>query len=223
MALWNPAADPYLPAPYTAADLTGKRLCKRYVQQGLGLDVDPAAPLVICVTRLVPQKGIHLIKRAMHQVLHRGGQFVLLGTGHADSDFRALADGDLRDSPRARLLLMYSEPLAHALYGAGDVVLVPSLFEPCGLTQMIGLRYGTVPLVRKTGGLADTVFGGVNGFVFEGADDASVAACVDGAMDVWWTERDRFEGVRRRGMGADVGWEASAAVYEEAYRGGGEV
>ena len=85
-------------------------------------------------------QGIHLIKRALHQILHRGGQFVLLGTGHADGDFRALADGDLRGSTRARLLLTYSEQLAHALFGAGDVVLVPSLFEPCGLTQMIGLR-----------------------------------------------------------------------------------
>ena len=141
VGLWNPAADGALAAPYTVATVgAGKAINKRYVQTGLGLDVDADAPLFICVTRLVPQKGIHLIKRAMYQVLARGGQFVLLGTGHADGEFRALSEGELSGSTRARLLLTYSEPLAHALFGAGDVVLVPSLFEPCGLTQMIGLR-----------------------------------------------------------------------------------
>lgn len=140
VALWNPASDPHLPAPYHVGAMAGKALNKRYIQTGLGLDVDPAAPLVICVTRLVPQKGIHLIKRAMYQVLARGGQFVLLGTGHADGEFRALAGGELAGSTSCKLLLMYSEPLAHALFGAGDIVLVPSLFEPCGLTQLCGLR-----------------------------------------------------------------------------------
>lgn len=140
VALWNPASDPHLPAPYTVSNMAGKALNKRYIQTGLGLDVTPSAPLVICVTRLVPQKGIHLIKRALHQVVSRGGQFVLLGTGHADGELRALAEGEMAGSKACRLMLMYSERLAHALFGAGDVVLVPSLFEPCGLTQMCGLR-----------------------------------------------------------------------------------
>jgi len=117
----------------------GKRVCKEFVQRGLGLDVDPSTPLVICVTRLVPQKGVHLIRRALvHTCRDLGGQFVLLGTGHADGEFKGLLSGEGEGgefgpaSTRARIMLLYSEDLSHQLYGAADAVIVPSLFEPCG-------------------------------------------------------------------------------------------
>ena len=135
--LWDPATDPSLPANYDAGSFReGKRANKEFVQRGLGLDVDPSAPLVICVTRLVPQKGLHLIRRALvHTCRDLGGQFVLLGTGHADGDFKAMLNEGSEFGPAsksARIMLLYSEDLAHQLYGAADAVIVPSLFEPCG-------------------------------------------------------------------------------------------
>ena len=125
--------------------------------QGLGLEASSTKPLVSCVTRLVPQKGIHLIKRGIYKSHELGGQFVLLGTGHADGDFHAMAEHEFKNHKDVRLLMLYSEALAHLIYAASDIVLVPSLFEPCGLTQMIAMRYGVLPVVRLTGGLADTV------------------------------------------------------------------
>ena len=220
--MWDPRSDGLIAAPYGVGAMAGKALNKKFLQMGLGLKVDPAAPLVVCVTRLVPQKGIHLIKRAIYRTAERGGQAVLLGTGHADGEFKAMAQHDFAGSDAVKLMLTYSEPLAHALYAAADVVLVPSLFEPCGLTQMIGLRYGAVPLVRRTGGLADTVHDTgprANGFVFEGTDDAAVASCVDDALDAWWMDRDRFEELRARGMSDDVSWGASADSYLAFYAG----
>jgi starch synthase len=97
-ALWDPARDPLIPAPFTPERLEGKALCKRYLQRGLGLAEAPEKPLVACITRLVPQKGIHLIRHAVYRAVELGGQFVLLGSGHADGDFRAMADADFRDS-----------------------------------------------------------------------------------------------------------------------------
>jgi starch synthase len=118
--------------------------------------------VVSVVTRLVHQKGIHLIKHAAWRTLERGGQFVLLGSapdGRVQGEFNALKDQLSRQYPdRAALYFAYDEPLSHLIYAASDMFLVPSMFEPCGLTQMVAMRYGTVPVVRRTGGLNDTVF-----------------------------------------------------------------
>ena len=229
---WDPAADQALPAPYTPDLLDGKALCKRYVQEGLGLAIDPAAPLLICVTRLVPQKGIHLIAAAMRRTAERGGQFVLLGTGHADGVFRDMMANDFRDSDRVRILLTYSDRLSRQLFAGSDLTVVPSMFEPCGLTQMNAMRYGSVPLVRKTGGLADTVFdveadpAGGNGFVFEGVDEASCVACVDRALAAYRRAGEGREvapglptwaDLQRRNMAVDVSWGPSARLYSGLY------
>ncbi|CAI5531569.1 unnamed protein product [Closterium sp. Naga37s-1] len=187
--MWDPQTDPHLPAHFSPTSLAGKMLCKHYVQRGLGLtpEITPEAaeklaadasagpvadsaltqlvtgersPLVVCVTRLVAQKGIHLIRHAIYQTHKYGGQFILLGSspdGRVQGDFVKIAE-EFQDGGSVRLVLTYSESLAHQLFAAADMVLVPSMFEPCGLTQMIGMRYGTVPVVRRTGGLADTVF-----------------------------------------------------------------
>lgn len=135
------------------------------------------------MTRLVPQKGIQLIKRSIYKTHESGGQFVLLGTGHADGDFRAMAENAFKHDPNVKLLLLYSEALAHLIYAASDIVLVPSLFEPCGLTQMIAMRYGALPAVRLTGGLADTVHDlrqNPEGFV----------ALFETISDLWFKEMD---------------------------------
>ena len=126
-----------------------------------------------------------------------------------------------------RLLIQYSERLAHMIYAAADVVLVPSMFEPCGLTQMIALRYGAVPVVRRTGGLADTVFDvdnhkgdaeEANGFVFDGADDNSVNSALDRALAMYKDKPDAWHELSLRNMGADVSWAASAKSYVDVYR-----
>ncbi|XP_011093939.1 uncharacterized protein LOC105173754 isoform X2 [Sesamum indicum] len=165
-AMWNPATDAYLPAKFDANNVEGKKICKLYVQRGLGLASEvhsrnpDTVPLVVCISRLVAQKGLHLITNAIRYVEELGGQMVILGKapdGRVESEFRGLAELHSKGSS-IRILLMYSEELSHMLYAAADIVLVPSIYEPCGLAQMIGMRYGAVPIVRKTGGLADTVF-----------------------------------------------------------------
>jgi starch synthase len=129
--------------------MEGKAICKRYLQEGLGLEVSDEKPLVVCVSRLVPQKGIHLIDHAIKRTKAQGGQFVLLGSGHSDPPFQAMAENEFKDDPDVRLLIFYSDPLSHLMYAAADMVLVPSMFEPCGLTQMIAMEYGALPVVRR--------------------------------------------------------------------------
>lgn len=226
-AAWNPATDAFLPLPYTSSTAAqGKAAAKRYVQLGLGLAADPAAPLAVCVSRLVPQKGVHLIRQSIFHVTGAGGQFVLLGTGHADGEFRALADGAFRDSSVAKMCLFYSDALAHLLYAAADVVVVPSMFEPCGLTQLIALRYGAIPVVRATGGLADTVTDvdadpvGGNGFSFTGADEGSLDGALSRALAMHRDRPDEWAALVARNMASDVGWDAAAGEYERLYAGG---
>lgn len=166
---WNPATDAFLPTKYDAQKVGGKKICKHFVQKGLGLasedtengkHVAGRVPLVVCITRLVAQKGLHLIRHAIKIVEQLGGQMIILGKAsntQVEREFEDLANLHNKDS-NIRILLMYSEELSHMLYAAADMVLVPSIYEPCGLAQMIGMRYGAVPIVRKTGGLADTVF-----------------------------------------------------------------
>lgn len=220
---WHPSFDQAIPENFSSEDPSGKSICKEYLQKGLGLTVDAKKPLAVCVTRLVPQKGVHLIQHAVHRTNELGGQFVLLGTGHADGDFRGMADGQYNNHPDIRLLLLYSEPLAHLIYAAADFVLVPSMFEPCGLTQMIAMRYGAVPIVRRTGGLADTVkdldegeHG--NGFVFDGVDEGSLNHCLTRAFQVYKTSPEVFSKVSKKNMKADFSWGKSAASYVETYK-----
>jgi len=225
---WDPASDPLLAANFTAQAPEGKALCKEFLQKGLGMNVDPNKPLVAVVSRLVPQKGIHLIKAAVYRTVQQGGQFVLLGSGHSDGVFKAMAAGEFKDHPDCRLMIMYSERLAHLIYAAADVVLVPSMFEPCGLTQMIALRYGAAPVVRRTGGLADTVrdvdapaaAGGppANGFVFDGTDDNCLYGALDRALSMYKNKPEAWTQLSLSNMAGDVSWAQSAKSYVELYR-----
>uniref|UniRef100_A0A6N2KX04 starch synthase n=1 Tax=Salix viminalis TaxID=40686 RepID=A0A6N2KX04_SALVM len=187
--IWDPYNDTYIPVPYTSDNVVeGKRAAKDALQQRLGLK-KADLPLVGIITRLTHQKGIHLIKHAIWRALERNGQVVLLGSApdpRIQNDFVNLAN-HLHSShcDRARLCLTYDEPLSHLIYAGADFILVPSIFEPCGLTQLTAMRYGSIAVVRKTGGLGDTVFDvdhdkekakaqGLepNGFSFDGADPA---------------------------------------------------
>jgi len=233
---WNPASDPALPACFNAAHPEGKALCKRFLQRGLGLDEDPAKPMVAVVTRLVPQKGIHLIEHAASRCAALGAQFVLLGTGHADGGLRRMAGEQFRDHTDIHMEFTYSETLARMIYGAADMFLVPSVFEPCGLTQMIALRYGAVPIVRATGGLADTVRDvdasresdetrpgapAPNGFVFSGVDSASLDSALDRAVAMYNERPDEWAALCAASM-ADSdrwSWKQPAESYLQLYSG----
>jgi len=227
---WDPSCDELIPAPFTAHRPEGKALCKRYLQEGLGLKVDASAPLVACITRLVPQKGVHLIRHALFHTRDQGGQAVLLGSGHSDPDFRALAAGEFKDSRSVRILIMYNDALAHLIYAAADIMLVPSMFEPCGLTQLVAMRYGAVPVVRATGGLADTVFDvdsppegqTGNGFTFTGADEASEDAALDRALQLYRQDPKKWAALSRANMQLDVGWDKSAQEYISLYESMGK-
>ncbi|XP_057768134.1 uncharacterized protein LOC130988333 [Salvia miltiorrhiza] len=230
-AIWNPATDAFLPAKFDANKMEGKKICKLFVQRGLGLPPEARdsakVPLVVCITRLVAQKGLHLITNAIRHVEALGGQMVILGTApdaRVGSEFEGLAQLH-NEGPSIRILLMYSEELSHMLYAAADIVLVPSIYEPCGLSQMIGMRYGAVPLVRKTGGLADTVFDMdnqshfeiANGFVFEGIDEGSLNCALDRAFSFYREKPDEWRATVKKVLQMDNSWNNAAGKYIDVY------
>jgi len=221
-ALWNPAADPHIGARYSAADTAGKRLCKSAVQRECGLDERSDAPLFTVVSRLTGQKGMDLLVAALPALLQAGGQLALLGTGDraVEDAFRAAAAAH---PGRVAARFDYDEALAHRLIAGADVILVPSRFEPCGLTQLYGLRYGAVPLVRQVGGLADTVIDADTdaargtGFAFRAAAPADLENAVHRAVAAW-RDPGRWQAVVARGMAEDHSWSDAAAHYAALYR-----
>ncbi|KAI8476302.1 MAG: hypothetical protein J3K34DRAFT_382253 [Monoraphidium minutum] len=232
--IWDPSADEFLPMPYGPdTHREGKAAARAELRRRMGLaDVD--VPIVAVVTRLVHQKGIHLIKHAAWRTLERGGQFVLLGSapdGKVQAEFNALRDQLVRQYPeRAGLWFAYDEPLSHLIYAASDMFLVPSMFEPCGLTQMVAMRYGTVPVVRKTGGLNDTVFDidhdeeraaaaglAPNGFSFESTDTAGLDYALNRALSVWYSDRSFWDDLVGRIMMQDWSWDDPAYGYISLY------
>jgi starch synthase len=224
-AVWDPAADPLIAERYTARKPAGKAACKAALQRELGLAERPEAPLFTVVSRLTEQKGLHLLAHGAAELLRRGGQLALLGSGEPalEAAFRALA-AERPDAAAVRI--GYDEALSHRLFAGGDVTLVPSRFEPCGLTQMYGLQYGSLPLVHRVGGLADTVVDcaleeldeeRATGFVFDRFDDASFGRAVRRAFALWARPAE-WRRVQRRAMAQDLGWDASAARYLQLYR-----
>lgn len=224
-AIWDPARDPFVPAPFNAVSLANKALCKKFVQKGLGMrctvDDGTRAPLVICITRLVPQKGVGMIEAAARWTKANGGQFVLLGTGGSDGPLRAMA-GQMKDDPDLRFMFMFSDELSHYLFAAADMVLVPSIFEPCGLTQMLGQRYGAVPVVRRTGGLVDTVIdadaepSAGTGFGFDGQGNAEMEGALQRAFRTYG-DNAGWEALVQRCMRKDNSWDTSCAAYTQLY------
>eukprot|EP00899_Mesostigma_viride_P022440 jgi/Mesvir1/3380/Mv05085-RA.1 len=235
VTLWDPTTDATIPANFSADDLSNKKVCKVFVQKGLGLKPDSLpgetpkvrTPLIACITRLVPQKGIHLIRHAIFRTLELGGQFILVGSSPgtaAHREFEKLAE-EFKGSDKVKLMLLYSEQLAHSVYAAADALLVPSMFEPCGLTQMIAMRYGAIPIVRKTGGLADTVFdvddesrkGFGNGFVFGGIDPASENSALDRMIKYYNEKPEWWEALTSSAMRVDNSWDRCANSYLDLY------
>jgi starch synthase len=222
---WNPATDPYIPATYTADDLSGKREAKRALLQTYGLPHDDAAlrvPVIGMVSRMVDQKGLDLIAQASSELPHLGARFVVLGTGEPryEEMWRALAS---YYPDRIAVNVGFDEPLSHLVEAGSDLFLMPSRFEPCGLNQMYSLRYGTLPFVRATGGLDDTVdnyhpaTGGGNGFKFWEPSGPALVNTLRWALSVYYQEPDTWRRLQRAAMAADFSWTRSAQQYADLY------
>ncbi len=219
-SLWGPTVDKLLPVAYSHDDesIRNKGQCKHALRDRLALE-QRVCPVVGTIARLVPQKGVEMIKHSIFEVLDRGGQFVLLGsaaTKEINDDFHALKI-HFADNPNVHLELHHHEELAHLIYAGCDLFMVPSLFEPCGLTQIIALRYGTVPLVRRTGGLADTVFDDDNGFTFDTPNFASCDAALHRALDLYENDKKAWTEMMVRGMKMDFSWKRSSKEYLDVY------
>ncbi len=218
---WDPARDPFIAKKFSADRPAGKADCKAALRKKIGLPTNDA-PLVGMVTRLVDQKGLDIVTEAFPGIMKLGAQFVVLGTGEAKYQ-KFFAEAASRYPKQARALLKYDEAVAKAIYAGGDLFLMPSRYEPCGLSQLIALRYGTVPVVRRTGGLTDTVTnysprtGKGSGFVFEEYASGPLLAGLKRAIETY-REPKVWKQLMKNGMEQDFSWEKSAKEYEKVYR-----
>jgi starch synthase len=226
---WNPETDPVLPAHYSAGSIEGKRQNTDALRDRFWLR-KTRGPVVAYVGRLDDQKGMHLVHHALFYTLARGGQFVLHGEAQQHdsiaSHFRHLKDY-LNDNPACHLEIGYREELAHLIYAGADLLVVPSMFEPCGLAPLIGMRYGTVPVVRATGGMVDTVFdrdnsghppAERNGFVFHHTDIRAIESALSRALRLWSVRPREFRQLAANCMRADNSWTRSGQEYLEIYQ-----
>ena len=219
--LWNPALDSAIHHPFTARRLSGKALDKADLQRELGLEIKADALLFAVISRLTEQKGVDLVLEAISDIMEKGGQLVILGAG--DSRFETACRTAAETRPgRVGVRIGFNEALAHRIQAGSDVLLMPSRFEPCGLSQMYAMRYGTLPVVRHTGGLADTVVdvndpNGGTGFVFETATLPAFLAAVHRVFDLY-RNRAAWRNIQRHAMGQDFSWRRSAERYRRLYR-----
>ncbi len=218
-AEWNPASDARLAANYERDSLAGKGRCKAALQRRLGLPISPDVPLLAVVSRLTEQKGCDLLLKIMPRLTAAPLQLALLGTGdeHFLQAFRAIA---AEKAPNVALNLAFHPELGPLMYAGADMFLMPSRFEPCGISQLIALRYGTVPVVRRTGGLTDTVEQASattgNGFLFDSYDRESFCQALQSALAAY-RDRTGWQLLMQRGMAADHSWERSVGAYENVY------
>ena len=220
---WDPATDVHIKANYDALTINDKARNKRALAKEAELNFSAKVPIIGAVSRLVDQKGFQLLIPVINSLLHAGAQLVVLGSGEPALE-SALMQAQALHPDRCRVWIGFDAELAHRIYAGSDMLLMPSIYEPCGLNQMYALRYGTVPVVRMTGGLADTVipFDGTNldvanGFGFIGTDP------LDLYLAMWLgvlNHRDRptWKSLQKNGMRLDFSWDRSARIYDEVYR-----
>ncbi|MFI5385068.1 MAG: glycogen synthase [Fimbriimonadales bacterium] len=212
---FDPANDPYLPAHYTSGNLAGKRECRKALLAETGMKPIPGAPVMGAVTRLSSQKGLDLLARTAPRLFELPIQLVIQGLGDPAivTQMRLLQE----EFPNhIRFIDRFDEDLAQRIYAGSDLFAMPSVFEPCGLGQMIAMRYGTIPVVRNTGGLADTVREGENGFVFEEKSEVALCAAVERAAKAY-RKPQTWRRIVRRAMDADNSWSRSAHEYVDLY------
>jgi starch synthase len=222
--LYDPSTDRHIPSTFSASDLGGRLACRRELQRRLGLFEDDSRCIVAMVSRFAPGKGFDLIEGMLERAA-RGMhvQFAFLGSGDPHVEWW-LGEMQRKHPGIVGNWVGYHEDLAHVLYAGSDLYLMPSLFEPCGLSQMYAMRYGSLPVVRRTGGLADTVWnyqewdGGGDGFVFDDYLPESLYFTLGWAVSTYFDRRHHFDAMRKRVMSRDFGWDASVSRYEEVYR-----
>ena len=224
-AVWDPAKDALLAHPYSIRNLTGKAASKAELQATMGLTVQNEAPLFAMVSRLTEQKGVPLVIAGIDEIVSRGGQLLMLGNGDTALEEAVLAA--VRAHPgQVAAKLGYDESFAHRIFAGSDVTLVPSRFEPCGLTQMYGLKYGSLPLVRRVGGLADTVVDAdlesladhtATGFVFNDFEVADFRRAVRRAFGLYQMKAE-WARVRQTGMRLAFDWDSAARQYTGLYQ-----
>lgn len=218
--VYNPAADSDIYAAYSADDISGKAVNKAELQKRMGLPVDPSVPLIGMVSRMVSHKGFDLVKARLDAILDFGVQMVVLGSG--DSEYERFMQEVCNRRPDCfRLALGFVPELAHKIYAGSDIFLMPSKSEPCGLSQMVALRYGAIPVVRRTGGLGDTITdsgdGVGNGFVFDSYNADDMAHAVYRAAE-GYRDADGWQTLTKRAMNSDNSWRASANEYIRMYK-----
>lgn len=222
-AVWNPATDPLLPTRYTADDLDARDANTRAVEAQFRLTGE--GPIFTVVSRLTWQKGMDVLAGLLDDLVAMGGRLAMLGSGDTalEQAFRAAAD---RHPGRIGVRIGYDEPLSHLLQGGADAILIPSRFEPCGLTQLYGLAYGCVPVVARTGGLADTVIdanvaaldaGVATGVQFDGVTPDALRGAIARTVALF-RDQERWRQIQRRGMAADFSWRNSGAKYAALYK-----
>ncbi len=220
--VWNPAKDRLIKKSYSASTLNGKVVNKAALQRSCGLEVDPDIPLFGMVTRLAEQKGLEAFAEIADEFLSKNVQFVLLGEGDSvyHTTFKNIG---ARHPKNTSIHLGFKAKEAHLIYAGCDFFLMPSLFEPCGLGQLISLRYGTVPIVRKTGGLADTIVDceddpkNGNGFSFSGRFSKAFYHAIERALKVYKNKKE-LRKLQMTGLAADFSWKHSAEQYKKLYR-----
>jgi starch synthase len=218
---YDPLHDHEIPYRYSASHLSGKTGCKKKLLELVNLP-DRGAPLIGMVTRLVDQKGMDILTDALPDIMSLGVQLIILGSGDA-AYHRLLADAASQSGNAMRVLLLYDEVLAKNIYSGSDMFLMPSRYEPCGLGQMIALRYGTVPIVRRTGGLSDTVVDCSSradrgtGFLFGEYSAPALLNCIRRALKVF-SNKAKWHRLMKAGMNVDFSWEHSAKEYVKLYQ-----
>jgi starch synthase len=214
---WNPATDDYVAARYSPADPKGKRLCNRDLRDRIKLPEENGEPLVGMVSRMTPQKGFDLLARCLDEVLNLKLQLAILGSGDPEMEER-FRDAEHRHPKSLRVVIGFDNAVAHKIQAGCDMFLMPSRFEPCGLTQMYALKYGTIPVVRATGGLADTIVefdsksGVGNGFAFKGYNQDELIAAMRRAVETY-AKPELWRRLQENAFGADFSWDRAAQNY----------
>lgn len=209
--------------PFSQEDLSGKARCKAALQQELGLPKQPNTPLVVMISRLTDQKGLDLLAGVMDTLLHQDMQLAILGTGEHKYE-QLFQEHANRHPDKIAIRCTFDEPLSCRMYAGGDLLLMPSLFEPCGLSQMIAMGYGTLPLVRETGGLRDSVCpynrftGEGTGFSFRNPTCEDLKNCLCTALDLFHSDPAAWHQLQMQAMAQDFGWNTSAREYIEVYQ-----
>ena len=219
---FNPATDTYIEQPYSLDSLDDKQKNKQALIEQLGINADEKRPIIAIISRLIEQKGLDLVTHVLGEIMNEDITFIVLGTGDAayEDFFRSAAH---QYGGRISVQILFDEQLAHKIYAGSDFLLVPSRFEPCGLTQMIALRYGTLPIVRKTGGLADTVSaynaqtGEGNGFSFENFNAHEMLDTIRYAVTVY-QDKQKHRAMQKRAMAQNVSFKKSAEDYAALYK-----